>query len=1016
MSDTFATATDLSFAQGTNPLFTTGTIGGTDPFGFPRFTPDSDFFTFTATEDGTLQIFLTGLASDIDLRLLDQDGFSIDESENFLVNNTTNQGEFITISVSAGTTYGLELVSFAGSDASFYQLSSIFSKSDDNSFANALKISDLPAAEGVVDAADPSDFLTFTASETGDLTLLLAGASDDIDLVIFESNQTQLGVSSRPSLQPESVTISVVAGEDYFVQVSNTATNGGGTDGSYNLYSTFETDLSNPQIEAITNSDLTLSADTSDLLGSARWVPGQTLGYTFADQSLTDAQRDIVRDFLSSLSDIIDLDFVEDAFGPLQFVANEALLDQNTFGLNFSSDPFQTPIQLTSLAESEVILHQIFHALGAVEPLNGDGTAGQPFTLFGQEVDTIASGQNIGYIDLNITGFLALDLQFLAETYGSDSSNLADNIYRYSTSTSVFEGLHDAGGTDTIMVDDADAIGVALDLSQSGGLDFGTLVDGVRLPTVFQTAQTVIENVVTEAGNDSITGNSANNIFTTGAGDDLLNGGGGNDTLSSGSGNDTLTGGAGRDMFILSSAPVSSEANLDVITDFTLGSDTFSTEIGDNLENYTARNGTGDQAGNTIVFNVETGVDAALVLGVEASALVAQTGLTTGNTTPPIETFNIIGTDGSDTLTGMDGDDTLTGFAGNDVLDGGNGADSIDAGGGDDLITGGDGDDTIIGSAGADTIDGGRDSDFINGGGGNDMITGGSGSDTLVGSIGNDTLSSDRGVNSLNGQNGDDVLIGGRAKDVLVGGAGSDFLDGQGGGLDQVIYSNSSAGIVISLAEDGEISVGSGGEAQGDTLTNVDQVNASGFADQVNGNSNNNRLLGLDGDDTITGGAGNDTLSGASGNDILEGGSGNDTVLGQNDNDIVSGGDGNDLVAGGNGDDLISGGNGNDTLLGQGGNDVLNGGAGDDILSDSSGNDLFVYDGLGNDQIIGLSASNDTLDLSGAVTAFNLTDPLDVASQTDDGILFQFGEGASLLLTGLSLQGLANLTITVTDV
>ena len=65
------------------------------------------------------------------------------------------------------------------------------------------------------------------------------------------------------------------------------------------------------------------------------------------------------------------------------------------------------------------------------------------------------------------------------------------------------------------------------------------------------------------------TGNGLANVITGGAGADLLNGGGGNDTLVGGAGVDTLTGGAGADIFFL----VKGDANGDLITDFTKGSD-----------------------------------------------------------------------------------------------------------------------------------------------------------------------------------------------------------------------------------------------------------------------------------------------------------------------------------------------------------------------------------------------------------------------------------------------------------
>ncbi|MGJ3626783.1 hypothetical protein AB5I41_07755 [Sphingomonas sp. MMS24-JH45] len=61
--------------------------------------------------------------------------------------------------------------------------------------------------------------------------------------------------------------------------------------------------------------------------------------------------------------------------------------------------------------------------------------------------------------------------------------------------------------------------------------------------------------------------------------------------------------------------------------------------------------------------------------------------------------------------------------------------------------------------------------------------------------------------------------------------------------------------------------VNTGGEAAGDTITNVDNVTGSDFADTLAGNANANVLTGGKGDDQIDGGGGIDTMVGGLGND-----------------------------------------------------------------------------------------------------------------------------------------------------
>ena len=95
--------------------------------------------------------------------------------------------------------------------------------------------------------------------------------------------------------------------------------------------------------------------------------------------------------------------------------------------------------------------------------------------------------------------------------------------------------------------------------------------------------------------------------------------------------------------------------------------------------------------------------------------------------------------------------------------------------------------------------------------------------------------------------------------DVLAGGAGADALDG-GSDVDTADYSASSA-LVIALG----FGIGHGGDAEGDTLRNIETLVGSAFDDQ---------LIGSSLDDTLVGGAGNDTLIGGGGADHLDGGDG----------------------------------------------------------------------------------------------------------------------------------------------
>ncbi|MBD2268610.1 M10 family metallopeptidase C-terminal domain-containing protein [Anabaena sp. FACHB-1391] len=90
-------------------------------------------------------------------------------------------------------------------------------------------------------------------------------------------------------------------------------------------------------------------------------------------------------------------------------------------------------------------------------------------------------------------------------------------------------------------------------------------------------ANNVIENIIGGNGADRLTGNSLDNSLVGGLGDDNLRGNGGDDSLTGGVGNDILTGDAGTDRFIYSSGRAydAGDIGLDLILDFTTGTDKF---------------------------------------------------------------------------------------------------------------------------------------------------------------------------------------------------------------------------------------------------------------------------------------------------------------------------------------------------------------------------------------------------------------------------------------------------------
>jgi len=403
----------------------------------------------------------------------------------------------------------------------------------------------------------------------------------------------------------------------------------------------------------------------------------------------------------------------------------------------------------------------------------------------------------------------------------------------------------------------------------------------------------------------------------------------------------------------------------------------------------------------------------AIVHGTNGSDFIHEAG--DGET--PLPGFNeVIGvTEGNDIIQADNSDDFAFGQGGNDFIDGGFG---------DDHLFGGDGDDRLLGGPGADEMDGGSGSnnaEYFNSSApvtidlGTGVATGGDAAgDTftdirgLVGSSFDDVLTGDLGANYLEGGDGNDVLHGGDGDDRLQGSAGEDTLDG-GAGIDSVEYVNSAGAITVNLLE----GTGSGGDAEGDRFTSIDNLVGSRFDDNLLGNRSINRLEGLDGNDRLHGRDGDDRLEGGAGNDVLNGGTGTDVMIGGGNDDIYvvenfadqvneASGGGTDRVytsvsyslgagqeveylrarisistgltlIGNEFANTVAGGLGDDTLDGGASDDVLNGGAGADIMTGGLGDDQYVFretadsgtDSATRDQIEDFTPGADVINLRG---------------------------------------------------
>jgi Ca2+-binding RTX toxin-like protein len=523
----------------------------------------------------------------------------------------------------------------------------------------------------------------------------------------------------------------------------------------------------------------------------------------------------------------------------------------------------------------------------------------------------------------------------------------------------------------------------------------GTMNENVGLAYNNFWAGSIIEDAVGGSNNDSITGNAAANWLSGLGGNDTLSGDVGSDSLYGGSGSDILYGGSQNDLLY-------GESEWDLLygedgDDLLEGGERRDTLFGGNGSD--TLNGGNDLSGDSLYGG--SGDDQ--ITGGGGDDLM-------------------YGEAGNDTLFSSGGYDTMAGGAGNDVLNswsdalddvmyGEDGNDVLVSGGGRDTLYGNAGDDTLVGGAGSDFLDGGDGSDLVSydfyvtegiavtmvdattgkvtGGDGassdtlvsieryrgtslNDTMRGNVGNDYFEGAGGQDYLAGDDGLDRLDGGFGDDTLNGGAGGDVLIGG---DFNEGS----DWALYDLDTASISINLSATvlGS-STGYGGSANGDLLSDIENLWTGSGNDSLVGNARDNIFIGGAGNDTLLGGDGDDTISGGAGADSMDGGAGTEDVLsyrgagssvsidrelgkitgggadpgdtfanfeffegsefddtynGTAQADQFSGFDGNDFIRTGDAVDNIFGGNGNDTMVGGNGGDLIQGGGGIDTSS-----------------------------------------------------------------------------------
>jgi Ca2+-binding RTX toxin-like protein len=531
------------------------------------------------------------------------------------------------------------------------------------------------------------------------------------------------------------------------------------------------------------------------------------------------------------------------------------------------------------------------------------GTAGNDYIHTGSGNDIVYSGNGNDVLDAG-TG-TAAGWQYLAGQAGDDtyvyakeSRNVGIRSWGESAATGTADrvkftdlSLKDLSFANVTYAAPNAAEGTALRFLWNDGTSSGELQisnSGFNIESYEFADGTTLSKIEYDTPNLAwkFTGTVGNDYIHTGNGTDLLFGGNGNDVLDAGGGTATgwqyLYGQAGDDTYVYSKegrlvsiasyaeSATTGTADRIKFTDLSLKDVT--------LSNFIA----GGTEGTLLVVNWNDGTlsgQVNLSLGgqfIEAFEFADGTILSKieFNTATSVSTLTATAND--DLVRGTNGVDVIYGLAGNDILDAGYAADWMQGGAGNDtyyvdnvydttyeIVS--DGFDEVYASvsytiaANVETL----------------YLTGSSNINGTGNTNQGDVITGNSGANSLIGLGGNDYLYGGAGDDWIEGGAGADLIVGQAGS-DYASYANSGAGVSVSLVAGAVLS---GGDAQGDTLSGIENLYGSAFADGLNGDGQANSINGLGGNDVIAGGDGNDWLYGGLGVDTLSGGAGADSFF-----------------------------------------------------------------------------------------------------------------------------------------
>ncbi|TNE63215.1 MAG: hypothetical protein EP335_10095 [Alphaproteobacteria bacterium] len=1077
-------------------IFVPGTVegraGGSDTV---------DWIEISPLQSGNMSISLSDMSSNLNLGLYDANGVLLSSSA-----NAGSADESLNYTVVANTTYYIKIDGSAGAN-SHYTLTTQVGDGNDSVY-QAVEL-DLPDnLDSTIGGSDEDDWYIFTADQSGTILIGITGLASDIDLALYDGDGYLATYSTQDGTASEYVSYDVTPGETYYVLV--TAYNGA-EETDYSLTAGYAED--DDSLDGATLIELPEGmSGTVGNIDAVDWY-----GFTAAedgtltvDTSGLPAAMDLLLydgdgDLISWGNDLKDLSYAveqgEDyylAFFPYyadtvySYDVTAYVVDADNFmgaGYVYESPVARTGVVGASDSDDWITISPsddgTFHVRlsglsddASIEVYDFTGDLVASSDRAGTQTETISIDDTYGwdyyFVRVHYDGDAAqVDYTLDAWTVDTDNSQADATDITGDRTTEGSVGGDDtsdwyvltAESTETLVVTLADlSSDIALRIMDADGNLLGSASGGTG-DREYGWAVEAGETVYVELRATDGAARTSYSLVTSYIDE-----------------NDTPDAATAADMPLVITGEVGAAAE-----GFSDREDWFEVVAPESgnlvfwlwVDNFDAALTLEDADGNTLriadtggayneYLEFEVTAGATYRIGV-STAIVRDPGDYELHTfyTDVARDYVHPGTEQADSLPASNYNDLVLAFGGDDTIRGTRGADTIDGGDGFDIIDFHDATEAVAFNMATNYRSGSFvEGDVISsvegiyGSNHNDRFVGTSGANDIRGSAGDDIIAGGAGNDTLYGGDGADDLDGGVGNDFLSGDAGADRING-GGSNDWLSYEGSDEAVSLTLRA-GTWATGSGGDADGDRVINIENINGSNFDDSLGGDIRDNHITGGDGNDTLYGNLGRDTLEGGAGddeirgnytadwlsggdgddgvfggygNDTVLGGAGNDTLLGERDSDILYGGAGDDLIGGGTEADTLYGNSGNDTLRASEGNDWLEGGAGndsmdggrgsdtlignsgDDIMTGGGEPDTFIFaDGDGNDTITDFQVGRDRLDLSDTEIDFTSLDDLVAHTSTStvdgvSGLLIETGDGDSIFLQGLNTNHLAGMDI-----